>query len=574
MTSGKLLIENGIVYDPLNGVVGEIKDIAIEDGRIVESVRGRDVEVIDASGKMVMPGGVDIHSHIAGSKVNIGRLVRPEDSRIFYPRYGPLRSGSGFSVPSTFATGYLYAKMGWTTVFDPAMAPLKARHTHEEFMDIPIVDKGAYTVFGNNWFIMEYLRRGEVEKCAAFVAWMLRATKGYAIKLVNPGGVEAWGWGMNVKGLRDRVPHFDITPIEIIQGLTKVNEMLGLPHSIHVHTNNLGIPGNYVTMLETFEAVKGIEPTRGAKRKQVIHCTHVQFYGYGGKDWRTFQSKADEIAGYVNKHDFITIDMGQVTFDDTTTMTADGPFEYELHKLTKLKWCNSDVELETGAGVVPVVYSPKSPVNSVQWAIGLELALLIEDPRKVFLTTDHPNGGPFIRYPQVIAWLMSRKAREEQLEKVHPYVKKASLIATLDRELDFEEITWMTRAGTALALGLEDKGHLGDGAVADVAIYGFDPREKDPSREPEEVERAFSNVDLCIKDGEVVAKDGEVVKEMVGRTHWVDVRVPEAVEKEILREIADKFTKFYTISISNYPVEPEYVPRPETLVVDATGSFK
>ncbi|MFQ6074474.1 MAG: amidohydrolase family protein, partial [Candidatus Bathyarchaeia archaeon] len=75
----ELLIKNGFVYDPINKIDGEIMDIAMKDGKIVEKVEGNSVKVVDASGMIVMPGGVDIHSHIAGAKVNAGRMLRPED---------------------------------------------------------------------------------------------------------------------------------------------------------------------------------------------------------------------------------------------------------------------------------------------------------------------------------------------------------------------------------------------------------------------------------------------------------------------------------------------------------------
>ena len=75
----ELLIKNGFVYDPKNRIDGERMDIAIKDGKIVEEVEGKRKKVIDASGMIVMPGGVDIHSHIAGAKVNSGRMLRPED---------------------------------------------------------------------------------------------------------------------------------------------------------------------------------------------------------------------------------------------------------------------------------------------------------------------------------------------------------------------------------------------------------------------------------------------------------------------------------------------------------------
>ena len=75
----ELLIKNGFVYDPINGINGEKMDIAIKDGKIVESVSEQSAKKIDASGLTVMPGAVDIHTHIAGGEVNTGRLVRPED---------------------------------------------------------------------------------------------------------------------------------------------------------------------------------------------------------------------------------------------------------------------------------------------------------------------------------------------------------------------------------------------------------------------------------------------------------------------------------------------------------------
>ena len=124
---GCLLIKGGYVYDPLNGVDGERMDIAVRDGKIVESVDEREAKVIDASGMIVMPGGVDIHAHIAGAEVNAGRLLRPEDhAKDVEPRTAVRRAGVGYSIPSTFTTGYRYARMGYTTVMNPSMPPLEA----------------------------------------------------------------------------------------------------------------------------------------------------------------------------------------------------------------------------------------------------------------------------------------------------------------------------------------------------------------------------------------------------------------------------------------------------------------
>ena len=560
----ELLIKNGFVYDPINGVNGEKMDIAVKDGKIVEKVNGSKAREIDASGMIVMPGGVDIHSHIAGGKVNSGRLLRPEDHFKDYELKTPVtRSGVGYSIPSTFTTGYRYAKMGYTTVMDPAMPPLEAKHTHEEFNDIPIIDKASYPLIGDWWFVLEYLKEGKIEECARHVAWMITSTKGYAIKIVNPGGLETWGFGHNVASLDDQVPHFCITPREILRGLCKVNKLLNLPHTIHVHTNNLGIPGNYITALETMKCVEDLAD----EGEHVIHITHCQFSAFKGDDWRTFQSGAEEIANYVNARSHLTLDMGQVIFTDTTTMTADGPFQFNLYQLTGNKWTNHDVETETSSGIVPFRYRRKSYVHAVQWSIGLELALLIKDPWKIFMTTDHPNGGPFTAYPKIIAWLISKKAREATLKKINAKARSRSLLPSIDRELNFYEIAIMTRAGQAKALGLKHKGHLGVGSDADIAIYDINPEIVDPSQKYKTVRKAFKQTAYTIKGGKIVVKNGEITQPVKGATMWLHIQTYEPAK--IFEDMKRRFKEYWTVEYENYPVTEYYLENSHPIGVKA-----
>ncbi|MCW4049642.1 MAG: formylmethanofuran dehydrogenase subunit A [Candidatus Bathyarchaeota archaeon] len=552
-----IVIKGGYVYDPLNGIDGEKVDIHLSDGKVVEKTK-KNAKVIDASGKTVMPGGVDLHSHIAGSKINIGRLMRPEDHRKDeVPKGKYTRGGVGYSCPSTFVTGYRYAQMGYTSVMEAAMPPLGARHVHEELIDTPIIDKAAFPLFGNNYFTLKYVRDGDQEKLNAFVAWMLRATRGYAVKIVNPGGVENWKWGRNVYGLDGKVEDYDITPRQIVTSLAKANEALGLPHTIHLHCNNLGMPGNYKTTIETMEVAKAIKPKKG--RKTTIHVVHCQFNALAGDNWMNVKSGAPHIAKYVNGNDHVTLDMGQLIFTDTTTMTGDGPWQFALWNMTGNKWVNSDVEMEAGAGVVPYTFKKNNPANTVQWGIGLELALLIDDPWKVYMTTDHPNGGPFTYYPKVMAWLMSRQARTDTMRELNKAVLKRTSLANIYREYTFNELAISTRAGTAQALGLKDKGHLGAGADADVAIYDLDPTGWRPSQY-KMLEKAFASAAYTIKGGEVVVKDGEVVSTPLGATHWVDVKIPSEVEEDLMKDLAEDFKKYYTVSLRNYPVEDEYLP--------------
>jgi formylmethanofuran dehydrogenase subunit A len=561
----ELLVKNGLVYDPLNGIDGEKMDIAIRDGKVVETVNERKARKIDASGMTVMPGGVDIHTHVAGSEVNTGRLLRPEDHHSDFEKRTPTtRSGVGHSIPSTFTTGYRYSRMGYTTIMNPSMPPLEAKHTHEELGDTPMVDKATYPLLGDWWFVLEYLAAQRIEECARHIAWIMNSTKGYAIKIVNPGGLEAWGFGQNVHSLDDQVPYFCITPREIIRGLCRVNRLLNLPHTIHVHTNNLGKPGNYVTALETLKCVEDLK----LENRPIIHLTHCQFSAFKGDDWKTLESGAQEIANYMNNHSHATIDMGQVIFTDTTTMTADGPFQYSLYGLTGNKWVNHDVETETSAGIVPFHYRRKSYVHAVQWSIGLELALLIKDPWKILMTTDHPNGGPFTAYPKIIAWLISKKAREASLRRINPRARSKSLLPSIDRELSINEIAIVTRAGQAKALGLKSKGHLGLGADADVAIYKVNPRTTDPSRKYKTFRKAFRRAAYTLKDGKLVVKDGEILRHVDGNTMWLDVRVSEPTE--ITEDMKRRFREYWTVEYENYPVDEEHIGALNPIGIEAS----
>jgi len=557
--SMEIVLRNGTVYDPANGIDGEKMDILIRDGRIVEKV-SPGARMIDVEGKVVMPGGVDIHTHISGSKINAGRIMRPEDVRgDTAPRTSLRRSVTGLTVPNLYRIGYTYAEMGYTTVVEGAVPPLKARHTHEELSSIPVLDKAPMILMGNNWLLMKYLAEGEQDLAREYAAWLLEQTKGYGIKIVNPGGTEAWGWGGNVKGPQEKVPRFDIEPSRIIRGLVRINEELGLPTSVHLHPNGLGVPGNAATLAETLRLVRGVEPS--TPRDQVLHVVHLQFFSYGGDSWRNFSSESEAVAREVKSLGNVTVDAGAVIFGWATTMTADGPFEYTLQRLTHSKWTNADVEVETGAGVVPHFYSMKNPVSVVQWCTGIELLLLM-DPKRIFLTTDSPNGGPFYKYPQLIHLLMSRRYRLSVLAKLHPIAKRC-LLPSLEREYSLYEIAEITRSGTARALGLGRKGHLGIGADADISVYDIEPGVT------KGIQRALLKARLVLKDGEEVVREGEMVSTPVGRTFWV--RCPPSEERERLEADLDRHFRFYSIQRANYPVPESYLRRSSPIIPEVVA---
>ncbi|MCA9064999.1 MAG: formylmethanofuran dehydrogenase subunit A, partial [Planctomycetaceae bacterium] len=470
--------------------------------------------------------------------INFARAMTPEDHRRTqaFIRTRTRRSGLGGMAPTTFATGYLYAGMGFTTVNEAAVPVLSARHTHEELADIPIVDKSTLTLMANNEIMLDLLEKGEYEQAKNVVAWYIWAAKSYGVKAVNPGGVAAWKWGKDAKQLTSPVEGYNhLTPGKIVTSLAQMCEELRLPHPIHLHCNNLGAPGNISTTLDTLKHLEG----------RRAHIAHSQYHGYGGDGWDSMCSQTTQLAEYFNSHPAITTDAGAVLFGDTVTITADGPWQHLLYKLTGRKWGNLDVENETGCGIVPYTYRPSNLVNAVQWACGLELLLLIKDPFQVFLSTDHPNGGCFWRYPEIIKLLMCADFRKECLKTLPDAIKQKIHLPEIDREYTLYEIAAAMSAGPARALGLTKKGNLGIGCDADIVIYDED----------ENIERMFGHPRYVIKAGEVVIEEGDIRETPQGREYVC--RPPMAPDiDDFLRP---RFEDCYTMSFENYPVELERI---------------
>ncbi|OYT25355.1 MAG: formylmethanofuran dehydrogenase subunit A, partial [Thermoprotei archaeon ex4572_64] len=240
--------------------------------------------------------------------------------------------------------------------------------------------------------------------------------------------------------------------------------------------------------------------------------THIQFTGYKGDAWSTIESAGEDIVRELDNNPNVSIDLGQVVFGATTTMTADAPFEFILYHLRMWKAIFHDIEVETATGIVPYPYRRRSLVNTVQWAIGLEVALMSRSIWRIVLSTDHPNAAPFTMYPRIIKWLMSKKARDEELKRCNQRALRRINIHSIDREYSLYDIAIITRAAPAKILGLDKfKGHLGLNADADIAIYDIDPRNFEPSRDYDKIEKAFSRTYCTIKSGEIVVMSGEVV---------------------------------------------------------------
>ena len=251
-----LRIAGGRVYDPANGVAGEVRDVCVQDGKIVADVPGH-ARRIDARGMVVMPGGVDIHAHIAGpggqrraqalARGAPRRRPRPHRDRALRHRGDrPLDVRHGLPLR---AAGLHDRRRGrHAAARGPPHALGASRHAGHR-RRLPRAD-------GQQPAALRAHPLEDPLACATRSRGTCRSTGGYGVKLVNPGGVEMWKRGNgNVTSLDDEGP--GVTPRSVIETIATAVHELGLPHPVHVHCNNLGVPGNWRTTLDTLRHARG-----------------------------------------------------------------------------------------------------------------------------------------------------------------------------------------------------------------------------------------------------------------------------------------------------------------------------
>lgn len=536
----KFKLINGKVYDPSQKINGQIKNIYVDDDTIVEPTDNEKKDfklTYDLKNMIVMAGGIDIHSHIAGGNVNNARVLMPEVHKKFTEQQLKNRNHlpSKGTRWSTNGTGYRYAEMGFTFVVEPAVLPINSFSVHLELENIPLIDKAGLAVLGNDTFLLNCLnKKKDQDYINDYVAWTLENTKCLGIKVINAGGSESFKRGKNEFSLDDKVPSYGVSSRKILNSINAANEQLKLPHPLHVHCNNLGLPGNVKTALDTIDAAEG-------KR---MHLAHIQFYGYDNEGNKGFSSGALKLSESINNNKNITVDVGQVMFKPTVTISSDilRQFSARNHANPR-KFIISEAE-DGGGGIVPYEYKMKNFVNSLQWIIGLEIFLLVDDPWRVFLTTDHPNGAPFTSYPKLFNLLMDYSYRMEELTKINKLAKDFSFLHQIKRTYSLYEIAIMTRSAPAKLLGLKKHGSLKPGSIANISVY-------DPSLT---IENMFSYAKLVFKDGKNIVKDGRVTEYIESSTHCLNLDYDNKIKKDIQKW----FNKNYSFNLDDLAVDPAY----------------
>ena len=238
----------------------------------------------------------------------------------------------------------------------------------------------------------------------------------------------------------------------------------------------------------------------------------------------------------MNAHPEVSGDVGQVMFGAATTLTADGPVEYLLHKSSGRKWVNVDIELETGCGIVPLHLQGEGRRRPrCSGSSGSSCFCCPPIPWRVVLSTDHPNGGSFMSYPELIRLLMDRTYRDDQLKRVNQKLLAGSALADgIAREYTLNEIAIVTRAGPARLLGLATR-----------AISASAPTPTSPStrRTRSDWSRMFATPRYVVKGGALVVEEGQLRRAPAGRRLHVRPAPIDAIEartEAFLRSVRDR----------------------------------
>jgi formylmethanofuran dehydrogenase subunit A len=118
-------------------------------------------------------------------------------------------------------------------------------------------------------------------------------------------------------------------------------------------------------------------------------------------------------------------------------------------------------------------------------------------------------------------------------------------LASITREYSLTEIAIMTRAAPARLLGLVDRGHLGIGARADIAVY----------RPQSDLAAMFRHAELVLKDGQAVIRAGQpiaVANMPFGRALAVRPGFDSAIE----RQLSEFYDATYGVNPSAFDVPP------------------
>ena len=544
----KLIIKNGLVFDPISNINGEIKDILIESGKIVEKFSSqKDVREIDAKGKTIIPSAIDIHTHIASQQINWVRLLGANHSKFCEIWHGlTLRNIAKH-----------YISNGYTFIVEPNVFPSLAKHTIFNFKQLPVIDKAMLLNVSNLWPLELEFQRGKIDEMAVFLSDLLTKTYGFGLKIYNPFENEAW----NLRGLKEDISQtgrlYNFSALDVYENLVKSVEKLGLPHSVHAHIEGYESEvgnKNLFTVLKKIESLN-LKPNQISnlkiKRDQIFHIAHANSYNQNGDNER--------LITFLNENQNFDIDVGFVGFNQINPIiTSDRRLINSM--LTEdiidnpNKLIISAIEFEGDSFVSMRTFNKENYHDCVLWANALDLALNIKNKFQVSFSLNFPNYANITDIPEISTWLISTEARDNFMKGMNKEFLQKNSIQGNDMILDFSDFVSITRVGPAKSLGLGSiKGNLGTGADGDINILDIDINELDLSKEHQQFKKALSIIKYVIKSGRIIKNGDFIDLDPQGSIFWSNGKIKLEGTEYIIgkkKEFYQKYSSMFYDSLN------------------------
>ena len=538
----KILIKNGLVFDPINNIGGEIKDILIENGTIVEKFsNNNELKEIDANGKTVIPSALDIHTHIASHQVNWARLLG-RGSKEFQETW------KGLTLKNIARD---YIKNGYTFILEANVFPSLSKQSIFDLKHLPVLDKAMLLNGSNLWAIELEYQRGKIEDMAVFLSDLLTLTKGFGFKAYNPFESESW----NFKVLRDDLTEngrlYNFSALDVYENLTKANEHLGLPHSIHAHIEGYETPQGEDNLYIILDQIKTLNLTANSnidskfKRSQIFHLAHASAYNVNGDNERLIK--------FMNENNNFDLDLGFIGFNQINPLiTSDRRLINTLldtnEAETTFKLIRSAVEFEGDMFAALRNFRKDKKSDCILWANSLDLALSIKDKWQMQVSVNFPNYAHINDVSEIATWLTSKKAQNEYMADMNQEFRNNNSLQKHDESLSFNDFIILSRASPAKSLGLGHiKGNLGIDSDADINILNLNLKETDISQQPEKFKSALKNIEFVLKAGKIIKNNDKIDLTSQGKIFWTEGKSAKEDKTFIMKKKREFYQKYYSI---------------------------
>jgi len=535
----KLIVKNGVVFDPINKIEGEIKDILIENGKIVERFSNQnDIKQINAKNKTVIPSAIDIHSHIASQQINWVRLLGS--------KHKPFQEYWNNLSLEYIAKEYILN--GYTFILEANVYPSLSKQTMFNFKQLPVLDKAMLLNISNIWALELEYQREMVNEASTFLSDLLLKTKGFGFKVYNPFEAENWNFQKLRNDLSNKGRLFNFSPIDVYEKMVKYNEVLGLPHSVHVHVEgyeqnsakeNLNLILNRV---KSQNLVPNPINNLNIKRSQIFHLAHASSYNIDGNN--------SDLIKFYNDNQEYDLDLGFLGFDPINPLiTSDRRLINSLSVAeSPFKVITNAVESEGDAFSTLRTFNKQSETDCILWANSLDLVFNIKNMWQMQLSVNFPNYSHIKKIPEIATLLLSSNARNKFLENMNKKFVRNNKVINNDKELTFNDFIILTRSSPAKSLGIGNiKGNLGKNADGDLNILNINIDEINTSNEVEKIRKSLENIEYVIKEGKIIKKDDSIEVTLNGKIFWSS-GISEYKDKNLIMNRKKEFyQKYYSI---------------------------